>query len=245
MKHKLKNWPTSSLLGIPLDCPDKPGLLAYLLACVSEGQTPCHVVTINAEMAYAASQDAELMQLLQQADVVIPDGIGVVWALRRQGLQVQRVPGVEVVEALFQLAPEKDLRLAILGSSTDTLSALKTLLPKRFGGVELVFAHHGYFQPAEEAALVAQIQAAQPDILFVALGVPRQEAWIARHRSALAVPVMMGVGGSFDVISGRLERAPAWMRRLHLEWFFRLLQQPSRWRRMLALPQFVLKVMRT
>lgn len=244
MKTEVKNWPQAHLLGIPVDCLTRQTLLDYLLE--QRGRTgSCHLVTMNAEMAYAASQEPETMALLQQADLIIPDGIGVVWALAQQGVKVQRLPGVELVEALFQLAPQKDLRLAILGSSPETLAAFESQIPERFGAVELVYSRNGYFAPVEEAAIVAAIREARPDILFVALGVPRQEAWIARYREVLGVPVLMGVGGSFDVLSGHLQRAPAWMRRLHLEWFFRLLQQPSRWRRMLALPRFVIKVLRT
>lgn len=244
MKTEVKNWPLAHLLGIPVDCLTQPILLEHLLA-QRGGSGSCHLVTMNAEMAYAATQEPETLALLQQADLIIPDGIGVVWALTRQGVRVQRLPGVELVEALFQLAPQQGLRLAILGSSPETLAAFEAQIPERFGAVELVYSRNGYFQPAEEAGIVAAIREARPDMLFVALGVPRQEAWIARHRQSLGVPVLIGVGGSFDVLSGQLQRAPLWMRRLHLEWFFRLLQQPTRWRRMLALPRFVIKVLRT
>lgn len=245
MKTNAKTWPTAKVLGIQVDCIQREELLEALRDRIATQTLPWHVVTMNAEMAEAAQRDPKVMALLQQADLVIPDGIGIVWALKQQGIQVQRLPGVELVESLLQRAPEKQWRIGILGSSPETLAAFQALLPQRFGAVKLVFCQHGYFQPETEPELVAAIQAAQPDLLFVALGVPRQEDWIARHRNTLQVPILMGVGGSFDVLSGHLKRAPLWMRRLHLEWFFRLLQQPSRWRRMLALPRFVIKVLRT
>ncbi|MGV3526144.1 MAG: WecB/TagA/CpsF family glycosyltransferase [Candidatus Sericytochromatia bacterium] len=241
-----KSWPVTPLLGIPVDCPPGPEALHNALqAQIATPQSSWHVVTMNAEMAYAATLNPALMGILQRAELVIPDGIGVVWALGRQGVRVQRLPGVEIVETLLARASREPLKLAILGSSPETLEALQAVITQRYGHVPLAYCQHGYFKPEDEAKILADIQAARPDVLFVALGVPRQENWIAEHRKDLQIPLLIGVGGSFDVISGRLQRAPEWMRRLHLEWFFRLLQQPTRWRRMLALPQFVLKVLRT
>lgn len=244
----LKTWPTTRLLDIPVDCAEREALLSGLIdhcrRFKAESASATHIVTMNAEMAYAATQDKDFLAILHQADIIIPDGIGVVWALGHQGIKVARLPGVELVEELFKRSSKTGLKLAILGSSDDTLKAFKDQMPDRFGNVDLVYARNGYFKPEDEAGIVAEIKAAQADVLFVALGVPKQEAWIAKHRDALGVPVLMGVGGSFDVLSGRLQRAPGWMRKAHLEWLYRLYQQPTRWRRMLALPQFVLTVLR-
>lgn len=244
MKTFTKPWPTTRLLDIAVDCPRREDLLRRLIEHMREGGETSHLVTMNAEMAYAATQDPDFLKILHQADMIIPDGIGVVWALGHQGVPVARLPGVELVEELFKQAPAHDLRLAILGSSPETLEAFQTQIPERFGSVNLVFARNGFFKPEEEDAMIAELQASKPDILFVALGVPKQEAWIARWRQKLKIPVIMGVGGSFDVLSGRLERAPQWMQRSHLEWLYRLYQQPTRWRRMLALPRFVVTVLR-
>lgn len=239
-----KTWPSTKLLEIPVDCPSKQALLDWLYSQAQTADNTCQLVTMNAEMAYAASENPDFLKILQQADVIIPDGIGVVWALKRQGIQVDRLPGVELVESLFKQSPQRGLRLGILGSSPETLKAFKATLSPEVQQ-QLVYCQDGYFKPEQQAEILAAIQTAKPEILFVALGVPRQEAWIAQQRQHLAIPVMMGVGGSFDVLSGRLQRAPLWMRKAHLEWLYRLYQQPSRWRRMLALPQFVLKVLRT
>lgn len=241
-KHS-KTWPTAEVLAIPVDCLSKDTLVAELLQRIQQRET-IHLVTMNAEMAYAAHSDPAHMQLLQAADIVIPDGIGVVWALGHQGIPVQRLPGIELTQALLDQAVGQHLRVGILGASPETLAALQTVLQARWPDLILPVLQDGYFSPEQEADIVQQIQAAELDILFVALGVPRQEEWIQRHQTALNVPLMMGVGGSFDVLSGRLERAPELMQRLHLEWLFRLLQQPSRWRRMLALPKFVVEVLR-
>jgi N-acetylglucosaminyldiphosphoundecaprenol N-acetyl-beta-D-mannosaminyltransferase len=240
-----KPWSVHPLLGLNIDCPRADALQPWLLERIA-ARDCLHVVTVNAEMAYAASLEPAQHALLAQADVVIPDGIGVVWALRRQGVAQERLPGVELVENLLRYSGQHGTpTVYILGSSQETLEDLKTVIPNRFGPARIVGMRNGFFSAADEPSIVADIQAAAPDVLLVALGVPKQEQFIARHRQVLKVPVMMGVGGSFDVISGRLQRAPLWMRRLHLEWFYRLLQQPTRWRRMLALPKFVLKVLAT
>ncbi len=245
MKSFTKPWPTTQLLGITVDCPRREDLLNRILEHVKDRGQTTHLVTMNAEMAYSATQDSEFHKILAQADMIIPDGIGVVWALGHQGVPVSRLPGVELVEELFKQAPSQGLRLAILGSSPETLKAFQDQLPERFGQVNLVFARNGYFKPEEEEQIIAELNHARPDVLFVALGVPKQENWIARWRNQLEIPLLMGVGGSFDVLSGRLDRAPVCMQRSHLEWLFRLYQQPTRWRRMLALPRFVMTVLRT
>lgn len=243
MKQLKKNWPQTDVLNISVDCVQKPSLIDFMLEHIQQAQETCHIVTMNAEMAYAASQDPALLKLLQNADIVIPDGIGVVWALKHQGVHVQRLPGVELVEELFRLAPQKKLRIAIWGSHPDTLTALNKVLNTDYNQPELVFCQHGYYAAEEEADLIQSLSTVEADILLVALGVPRQEEWIQRHREHLKIPIIMGIGGSLDVISGNLERAPLWMRQAHLEWLYRLYQQPSRWRRMLALPKFVGKVL--
>jgi N-acetylglucosaminyldiphosphoundecaprenol N-acetyl-beta-D-mannosaminyltransferase len=242
MKTLNKTWPTTSLLSISVDCPNKTTLLEYLHACI-QAKEQLHLVTMNAEMAYSACQDSEFRAVLNQADVVIPDGIGVVWALAKQGIKVQRLPGVELVEELLKEAPKTGLRWGLLGSSQATLEQLPQALASRIGPIEPVYLRNGFFSETEIPDILQDIAVAKPDILFVALGVPKQEFFISQWRKQLPVPILMGVGGSFDVLSGQLKRAPVWMQKNHLEWFYRLIQQPSRWRRMLSLPKFVLKVM--
>ncbi len=243
MKKHSKTWPTAKVLEIPVDCLTKESLVNELLNRI-QARDQVHLVTMNAEMAYAAHLNPEHLQLLQAADIVIPDGIGVVWALGHQGVPVQRLPGIELTQALLEQAETKHLRVGVLGSSPETLAALETVLNSRWPALETPIFQDGYFTEEQENGILEQIKAADLDLLFVALGVPRQEEWIQRYQSQLGIPLMMGVGGSFDVLSGRLERAPELMQRLHLEWFFRLVQQPSRWRRMLALPKFVVEVLR-
>ncbi len=239
MKTRSKHWVTSSLFGIEIDCLGHNRALE-LIQQQSQSTEPHHWVTMNAEMVDAATEDGQIHSLLNAADVVLPDGIGVVWALNRQGVSVERVPGIELVKSLLQT----DIPLAILGSHPDTLEAFHQILPHTYPQANVVFSHHGYFSESEEPDILDQLQQSGARVLLVALGVPRQEQWIQVHKATLNIPVMMGVGGSFDVISGRLQRAPELMQAAKLEWLFRLIQQPSRWRRMLALPRFVKKVVK-
>jgi N-acetylglucosaminyldiphosphoundecaprenol N-acetyl-beta-D-mannosaminyltransferase len=207
-----------------------------------------HVATLNAEMAMQAQEDAELASILQRCALVVPDGSGVVWALRRQGMPVKKVAGVELVAALAEAGAQRGYRFFFLGAKPGVAQEAVDALAKRFPGLEAVGVRDGYFSAEDEPALLAQIREARPDVLFVALGVPRQEKWIASHLAELAeagVAIAMGVGGSFDVFAGRVQRAPRAFQKLHLEWLFRLIQEPWRFQRMQStLPRFVVEVIK-
>ncbi len=202
------------------------------------------IVTLNAEMTMAAKADPALGGAIEAAQLVIPDGAGVVWALGRQGYRVRRSPGIELAWELLEHAAGHQWRVALVGASPAVMTALTARLRQRLPGLTLVFTAHGY-QPNEAwAGLQQQLVAARPDLVLVALGVPRQETWIQRlpgRRGGL----WMGVGGSFDVWAGNKKRAPSWMGALQIEWLYRLLQEPSRWRRMLSLPRFAWAVLQS
>jgi len=226
------------VLGVPVDvCPD---VLRAALALHDRGGG--QIVTLNAEMTMAARADPALGEAIAAADLVIADGAGVVWALARQGHRLRRSPGIELAWTLLEQAAQRRWRVALVGASPQTMTRLRELLPVRIPGLELVFACHGYQEEASWPGLAQDLLAQAPDLVLVALGVPRQETWIhglAGRRSGL----WMGVGGSFDVWAGAKQRAPRWMGRLQIEWLYRLLQEPSRWRRMLALPRFTWAVL--
>ncbi|QNI71802.1 N-acetylglucosaminyldiphosphoundecaprenol N-acetyl-beta-D-mannosaminyltransferase [Cyanobium sp. NS01] len=227
------------VLGVPIDaCPD---VRAAALALHARGGG--QIVTLNAEMTMAALADPALGAAIAAADLVIPDGAGVVWALGRQGLRVPRAPGIELAHALLEHAAGAGWRVALVGGSPQVMGLLRRKLEATLPALQLVLAVDGY-QPAEAwPGLERQLLAAPADLVLVALGVPRQELWI-RRLAGQRTGLWMGVGGSFDVWAGVKTRAPRWMGRLHLEWLYRLIQEPSRWRRMLALPHFVWKVLR-
>ena len=202
---------------------------------------PHLVVTANPEMVMLAKEDQLLGEILERADLVVADGIGVVWASRFLGDPVpERIPGIELAEGLLHRAAQKGWRVFLLGGAEGVADQAALALLEELPQLQIVGTHHGYFQTGpEEQALIAQLKEARPQLLLVALGVPRQEKWLAAHLGSLKVPVAIGVGGSFNVWAGVDQRAPVWMRKIHLEWFYRLVKQPWRIKRMAVLPKFV------
>jgi N-acetylglucosaminyldiphosphoundecaprenol N-acetyl-beta-D-mannosaminyltransferase len=197
------------------------------------------VVTLGTEMIMHAQQDEEYRQLVQQADLVVPDSAGVVWASRRTRYPLaERVPGVEMIPHLAQLPSGRKPRVFLLGASPGVADRAAEVLKEK--GLNVVGVMNGYFQDDREA--VQAVSAANADILLAALGFPKQEKWVRRHASELNVRASIGVGGSLDVFAGKVQRAPGWMCRLGLEWLHRLIKEPARFMRMLALPKFMLQV---
>lgn len=203
------------------------------------------MVTLGTEMVMSAQEDETFAHIVEQADIVVPDGIGVVLASRMAGLQApERVTGVELVHDLIQ-SSGPNTRFFFYGAAPGTAQAAADNLKGSVADFECAGVMDGYVKDLE--SVLTSIEEARPQVLFVALGFPRQEMFLYQHRERLekaGVRLGVGVGGSFDVYAGRVERAPAWVQRVHMEWAYRLLKQPSRWRRMLALPRFALKVLR-
>ena len=201
------------------------------------------VATANAEMLMRATHDEELRRILNASALVVPDGAGTVWAARHLGHAMpERVAGYDLAQELLRCAPAEGRRVYFFGSAPGVAEKAKAKAEQIYPGIEIVGVRNGFFSPADNAAIIAEIRAARPDLLLVALGVPKQEKWIAAHLAELDVPVAIGVGGTLDVMAGVMKRAPHWMQRAKLEWLFRGLMQPKRAGRLLALPKFVLKV---
>lgn len=201
-----------------------------------------HVITLNAEMAMQADRSPDLKTALHQADLVIPDGAGIVLYFRLKGHRINRCPGIELAEAVLQkLGPEQSVFFlgAAPGIAEQAAQAWQTRRPQlQVSGIQ-----HGYFTPAEEPDIIQRLADLQPTVILVALGVPRQEFWIQKQRSRCPQAIWIGVGGSFDIWAGLKERAPKWFCDNHLEWLYRLYQEPWRWRRMLALPHFAFRAL--
>jgi N-acetylglucosaminyldiphosphoundecaprenol N-acetyl-beta-D-mannosaminyltransferase len=231
------------LLGYPVHLVDKGEAEAFVKEALSTGQT-LQVVTLNPEMMMQGDMNPELGGILKRANLVLPDGAGLVWALRKRGHSVKRLPGIEFSESLLRWAAETSQPVAFIGAAQEVLTLAVENLQKRFPGLRVVYQHHGFFKPGEEESqIVEACVEAQPKIILVALGVPRQEIWIHRYQSLFPAAVMVGVGGSLDVWSGKTLRAPAWMRRLNLEWLYRITSEPWRIKRIYkTLPMFVVKV---
>lgn len=201
------------------------------------------VATANAEMLMRSTQDEELKDILNQADLVVPDGAGTVWAAGHLGEPMpERVAGFDLAQELMREAPARGDRIYFFGSAPGVADKAKAKAEELYPGIQVVGTRNGFFTEADEPGIIAEIKDARPDILLAALGVPKQEKWLKKHMQELQVPVSIGVGGTLDVMAGVMERAPLWMQKAKLEWLFRGLKQPSRAGRLLALPKFVLKV---
>lgn len=188
-------------------------------------------------------RDARLAAALTRADLVVPDGIGIVWALRRAGnKRQQRVTGVDLVETLLARMALAGLKIYLLGGKPGVAVAAAAQLVKRWPQVQVVGCHHGYFADEASPGLIAEINQAGPALLLVGMGVPRQETWLAEHWSELSVPLGIGIGGLLDLWAGRTVRAPYFIRKIGLEWAFRVWKEPQRWKRLRVLPEFIWRV---
>ncbi len=205
------------------------------------------VITAGPEFIMMTQTDLQLHRIADDADLVTPDGIGVVWAVRRQGHAMPgRVTGIELADALLTTAEDRNqrLRVFLLGARQQALGQALRVLQERHPGI--IFAgRNGYFTAEEEGDVLQQVTEFAPDLWLVGLGQPQQERFMYRVLKGIPSCVAIGVGGSIDVWGGTVKRAPQWVRRANLEWLYRLVRQPSRWRRQLALPRFAWKVLRT
>jgi N-acetylglucosaminyldiphosphoundecaprenol N-acetyl-beta-D-mannosaminyltransferase len=219
---------TVTLLGVRVHVVTMAQTLAWVEAAVA-ARTPRQICTANPEFVMAAQRDREFLDLLNRADLVIPDGVGLLWAARQQGAPIpERVAGSDLIYRLAELGARHGWRLYFLGAAEGVARRAAEALQTRYPGFVLAGTYAGSPRPEDNAALVARVKAAQPDVLMVAYGAPAQDKWIVRNLNELGVPVSMGVGGSFDFVAGIVPRAPLWVQRLNLEWLYRLWKQPRR-----------------
>ena len=215
-------------MGCAVDNLDMEETLGVVEGFIRSGRPHQHVV-INVDKIVKASRDPALRQIINDCDLINADGMPVVWASRLLGKPLkERVTGVDLFEALMARAAQKGWRVFLLGAREEVVSGVARLYPARYPGLTIAGYRNGYWRPEEEEAVVAQIGAARPDILFVAISSPTKEAFLARYQAAMKVPFAMGVGGTFDVAVGHVKRAPVWMQKAGLEWFYRFLQEPRR-----------------
>jgi N-acetylglucosaminyldiphosphoundecaprenol N-acetyl-beta-D-mannosaminyltransferase len=205
---------------------------------------PRIVVTADASAHSIGMRDPVYRAIVRDADLVTPDGSGLLWAARRLGMPlVERVSGVDLAEDLCRLSGEWGSTLFFYGGAPGVADEAATAMRRRYPNLQVAGTAHGFLGEGEQAELRRRIRELRPDILLVAMGIPRQEKWIHAHRGELGVPVSMGIGGSFDVFSGRVRRAPVWMQRRGLEWLFRLSQDPRKLAKVATLPHFVVNVL--
>lgn len=233
-----------NLLGADIDALSMEETVERVSGLVRGGR-PFRVMTLNPEYLYQAQFDRELLDLARRADIVTADGEGIVWACRVAGRPVpERVTGIDLMLRLVERAALHGWSVYLLGAAPGVAADAADRLCRAYPGLRVAGSYHGYFQEDEETRVAQEIKKAKPDLLFVALGAPKQEIWIDRHLGKTGAGVAIGVGGSFDVLAGRVRRAPGWVRRLRLEWLARLLRQPSRWRRQVVLPLFAWTVIK-
>ncbi len=232
------------ILGVRVDCLDMDAALERIAQLVDEGGHHL-VATVNPEFVMRARADHEFARVLESAALCLADGSGVVWAARRQGCAMREpVTGTDLILPLAALCARRHFRLFLLGAAPGVALELAARLRIDYPDLE-VAAHSGSPDPSSDAETLALVQGHRPHVLLVAYGHPGQELWIDRMGDRLGVAVAVGVGGAFDYLTGRVPRAPAWMRRVGLEWLFRLVRQPWRIRRMAVLPLYALRVLRS
>lgn len=234
--------PVAHILGVPFATRNFDETVAHLAERIENGEQT-HVITANPEVVMLAKGNPSFHSLLEQA-YVVPDGIGIVYAAKWTNQPItERVTGVELLEALMAEADRHGWKVYLLGAAPEVVRLAAEKLASRYPGARIVGYRDGYFRQDEEEQIVQEIAEKNTQLLFVAMGAPRQDEWIARYRDQLRATLMMGVGGSFDVISGKVKRAPLVWQKLNLEWLYRLLATPSRWKRQLAIPRFVWTVL--
>jgi len=227
-----------------------PAVIEVIERWVGEPGPPCRrVVVTGFHGIWEAHRDPEFKAILNSADLWVPDGIAPVWVARLRGFRgVRRIPGAELMRAFFQRANEKGYRSFFYGDTEETLAALRGKLEAEYPNHRIAGTFSPPFRaisPEEDDAHVAMINAARPDVLWVGLGLPKQDRWIFEHRDRLRVPVAVGVGAAFGFLSGKIKRAPAWSGRCGFEWLWRLAHEPRKlWRRdLLDGPRFVFHVL--
>lgn len=228
-----------SVTGVPVDNVDMDGAVAHALEMLKQDQQ-CTIFAMNPEKAIAARDNPELYQCLASAGLLIADGIGIILASRLHGIPFKsRVPGSELMPKLCEMAAANGYSVYLFGAKETTNQLAAEKLKQTYPELVIAGRHNGYVSDDEMPALIDDINQSGANLLFVALGSPKQEYWMSQYQAQLNVTILQGVGGTFDVISGTVKRAPKFWRMLHLEWLYRLLSQPRRFIRQSKLPAYV------
>lgn len=236
--------PTIDLLGMKVSRVNRAQTREILQRFIQSGE-PHLVVTADASGHVIAAGDPEFLRIVNNADLVTPDSTGVLWAAKRLGTPLEeRVSGVELAEDLCRESAERGYGIYFYGAAPGVADDAAETMRQRYPGCRIVGTADGFQNsPEQQEALLRDIEAKRPAVLLVAMGIPKQEKWIVQHQPRLRVPVCMGVGGTFDVFSGRVDRAPLWMQRRGLEWLYRLYRNPKKYSKVATLPWFVLRVL--
>jgi len=230
-----------SLLGVPVDLWHPDEFISKIEESI-HSPIPQTIFAVNPEKIVLSRKNQDLSLALKQADFLIPDGIGVIIGLKiiygKTIARAIRIAGIELMTSLLDSANRMKKKIFIFGGSPEVNERVARIISHQYPDLVLAGHRHGYMAEYLDEALVQEINSLCVDILFVGLGSPKQERWIQKYRNKLKVKICMGVGGSFDVLVGKISRAPKWMQQAGLEWLYRLFREPRRIRRQLALPKF-------
>ncbi len=236
---------TVDILDIPVDSITMREAVEKVGEFMREGG-PHTIYTPNSEIMMEAQRNSELKEIMKKADMLIADGAGVVMASKMLGRPVpEKVSGIDLAKEIFRTYSEDGLRCFLFGAKPGVAQEAAVNLVRDYPGIIIAGCRNGYFTEQEEDEIIEEISSSSPDILLVALGAPKQEKWIYSHLDKLGAKVCIGVGGTIDILSGRVRLSPEFFRKHSLEWLHRLYKEPRRAKRMLDLPRFILRVFRT
>lgn len=232
-------FPTQAVLGVPVSLVGMEDVLDAVRTWVN-GAEPALIITADATALVIAHENPRFKAMTQQAKLVTADGVGILWALKRKGVaNPPKVSGVELVAELCRESAAHGFRLFFLGAEPGVAELAAEKLRLRYPGCNIVGTRHGYFTSDDDPIVAEEIALARPDVLLVAMGMPRQEEFFMATQPITGAKVGIGVGGSFDVYSGRTKRAPKLVQKLHMEWLWRLLLNPKKIGKVKLLPKFV------
>lgn len=232
---------STKLLGFNVDIFNFGSAVEYAKTLIETGHGG-QIVTINPEMIEIGLKNPQFADILNNADLVIPDGIGIKIGLKIKGVNAQRIAGIEFSHRLIKECAENNYSVGLIGAKPHVIEKAAENLKKEFENLNIVYLQDGYFQESEK--VIAELKEKSPQFLLVALGAPKQEEFISNARKALPNTLMIGVGGSFDVWAGEVERAPEIWQKLGLEWLYRTVKQPERFKRIFpTLPMFIIRVL--
>lgn len=236
---------TITILGVPIDNVTLEEVGTITEKLIKESNKTCKMVFApNVEFIMMAQKDRDFFNLLQESSLSTPDSIGVILGAKLQKKAFkERIPGQSYFRKVIELSNEKGYSIYLLGGEPGIPEKAKENLEKLYPNVNIVGLHNGYFDKNVEKEIINEINSLQPNVLFVALGAPKQEKWIKEHNSELKVDIAAGQGGTYDYEAGKIKRAPVWVQKVGMEWFWRLLREPSRIKRQLVLPVYLLKVL--
>ena len=230
------------ILGFEVDLLDFDGALGFVHQHLKENKG-LHIVTLNPEMIDLGNKNCEFGRVLNEADLTIPDGVGIKLALKIKGIAQENIPGIEFAKKLIGLCALEGFSVGFLGAKEEVISNATSNLRQEFDGLNITYIRNGYFDQEQESIIKEEIKAIAPKVMLVALGAPKQELFIASLKQEMPNTVFIGVGGSFDVWSGMVKRAPSIYRKLWLEWLYRTIKEPKRFKRIFpVLPLFLIRV---